>query len=1037
MKRHTSFVILLSLIICFWEGRNYSAFAQNVKVAGVVTDATTKQPIDYATVIARSENLVIMTQPDGSYEISVASGTTLEFTCFGYISKTVTVSSSQTNLNIALETDAISLEAVVAIGYGTTKRSDVTGAVSSITSEELKAAPVATVDQAMQGRVAGVTVNAQSGQPGQAAQVRIRGIGTVNNSSPIYVVDGVITEDIGFLNSADVTSMEVLKDASSAAIYGSRGANGVIIITTKSGSEGKAKVSFDCYAGVQNIWKTLDLMKRDEFVETMVRIGNSDAERRELKRGFTSWLKTYRLGRDYYATPETFSYETQDTDWQSEVQNKNAAIKNYHISVDGGSDKMKYSLSAGYFAQDGTIKQSYYNRFTLRSNATYDITERLRLGTNISYITSSSRSLGNNAEYNGVLFQAISMAPWDPTHYPAGTLAKDGSDISGKIAASTNYANVYNPFTQIETSHPSNSDERLLGNAYLEFKPWKWLTFKSSVSMNRYSYQNRSYREKYKFSDYDSNKKNSVSASMGNSTEMFFENTLTFARKFDDMHDVSVMVGQTTEEYNSYGLSGSGSTLLVTDPNKWYVSNTTEDKNSSDYVSRTRRLSFLGRVFYSYDNRYLLTANFRADGSSKFPNNTWGFFPSLALGWRISQEHWMDNTKDVVDNLKLRLSWGQIGNDKVSDGAFVQAIQQGITFVSYPLGNTTGDWSTAYTPGAAVITYVNTGGKWEYTEQINLGLDFGFWNSKLYGNIDTYIRNTYDMLLSVKAPAVVGNLYSSTMNVGTVSNKGIELTLGHANAVGDFHYDLNGNVSFVRNRLTHLNGGERVQGSYTMCDEGLPLYSLWGWEYEGIYQTDQEVVEHQWGVTSVTEHAGDARYKDQNGDGVINTDDMVSIGNPFPWLSYGLNFTMGWKGLDFSMFFQGVYGNKIYNALRRQTEGDGRQATLSTAMRNVWTATSTDGTIPNPAGSSRNMEASSRFVEDGSYLRLKNIQLGYTIPSRFTQKFHVSSWRFYVSANNLLTLTRYSGYDPEVSGGVDWGNYPQSRTLLFGTSLNF
>ncbi len=1037
MKRHASFVILLSLIIFFWQGRNYSALAQNVKVAGVVTDATTRQPIDYAAVIARGANLVVMTEPDGSYEISVDPGTTIEFSCFGYISRTVTVSSSQTNLNISLETDAISLEAVVAIGYGTTKRSDVTGAVSSITSEELKAAPVATIDQAMQGRVAGVTVNAQSGQPGQAAQVRIRGIGTVNNSSPIYVVDGVITEDIGFLNSADVASMEVLKDASSAAIYGSRGANGVIIITTRSGSEGKAKVSFDCYAGVQNIWKTLDLMKRDEYVETMVRIGNSDAERRELKRGFTSWLKTYRLGRDYYATPETFSYETQDTDWQSEVQNKNAAIKNYHISVDGGSEKMKYSLSAGYFAQDGTIRQSYYNRFTLRSNATYDITERLRLGTNISYITSSSRSLGNNAEYNGVLFQAISMAPWDPTHYPEGTLSKDGSDISGKIAASTNYANVYNPFTQIETSHPSNSDERLLGNVYLEYEPWKWLTFKSSVSMNRYSYQNRSYREKYKFSDYDSNTKNSVSASLGNSTEMFYENTLTFARKFDDRHDVSVMIGQTTEEYGSYGLSGSGSTLLVTDPNRWYVSNTTEDKNASDYVSRTRRLSFLGRVFYSYDNRYLLTANFRADGSSKFPNNTWGFFPSLALGWRISQEHWMDNTKDVVDNLKLRLSWGQIGNDKVSDNAFIQSIQQGITFVSYPLGDTTGDWSTAYTPGAAVITYVNTGGKWEYTEQLNLGLDFGFWNSKLYGNIDAYIRNTYDMLLSVKAPAVVGNLYSSTMNVGTVSNKGIEITLGHANAVGDFHYDLNGNVSLVRNRLTHLNGGERVQGSYTMCDEGLPLYSLWGWEYEGIYQTDQEVTEHQWGVTSVTEHAGDARYKDQNGDGIINTDDMVSIGNPFPWLSYGLNVTMGWKGIDFSMFLQGVYGNKIYNALRRQTEGDGRQATLSTAMRNVWTATSTDGTIPNPAGSSRNMEASSRFVEDGSYLRLKNIQIGYTIPSRFTQKFHVSSWRFYVSANNLLTLTGYSGYDPEVGGGVDWGNYPQSRTFLFGTSLNF
>lgn len=477
-------------------GQFNDALAQNITIKGKVTDATTKLPIDYAAVVARGANLAEMTDAEGAYEINVAPGTTLEYSCLGYISKTIKVTEDGVQ-NVSLETDAISLDAVVAIGYGTTKRSDVTGAVSSVTADELKVAPVATVDQAMQGRVAGVTINAQSGQPGQAAQVRIRGVGTVNNSSPIYVVDGVITEDISFLNSADVASMEILKDASSSAIYGSRGANGVIIITTKSGAEGKVKVSFDCYVGVQNIWRTLDLMRRDEYVETMVKIGNSDAERKELKRGFTNWLGTYRLGRDYYATPETFSYETQETDWQAEVQHKNAAIQNYHISVDGGTDKIKYSLSAGYFAQDGTIKESFYNRLTLRTNASYEITKWLKLGTNLSYITSKSRSLGNNAQYNGVLFQAISMAPWDPTHYPAGTLSKSGEDISGKIAASTNYTNVYNPFTQLETSHPNNTDERLLANGYLEIKPWEWLTFKSSISMNRYSWQNRSYREKY------------------------------------------------------------------------------------------------------------------------------------------------------------------------------------------------------------------------------------------------------------------------------------------------------------------------------------------------------------------------------------------------------------------------------------------------------------------------------------------------------------------------------------------------------------
>ena len=336
-----------------------------------------------------------------------------------------------------------------------------------------------------------------------------------------------------------------------------------------------------------------------------------------------------------------------------------------------------------------------------------------------------------------------------------------------------------------------------------------------------------------------------------------------------------------------------------------------------------------------------------------------------------------------------------------------------------------------------MLTYVNTGGKWETTEQWNLGVDFGLWNGKLTGTVDLFLRDTKDMLLNVTAPAHVGNRYSSTANVGTVRNQGIELSLGHANRIGSVRYTIDGNVSFIRNRLTALNGGERVYGDRSICDVGLPLYSLWGYEYEGIYRSDEEVAQHQYAVTNLSEHAGDARYKDQNGDGRIDDSDLVKIGNPFPWLTYGLNLSLEWKGLDVALFFQGVYGNEIYNAVRARTEGKGQEATLSTSMRDVWSASNPGGSIPNPWGSMRNFENSSRFVEDGSYLRLKNFSIGYTLPQRWTKKMHMNRWRFYVTASNLFTITDYTGYDPEVGGGVDYGNYPQSRTFIFGTNINF
>ncbi len=1019
-----------------------SLAAQTNKVTGKVTDAATGDSLIGVTVTVDGTSVVSITDYTGQYSISVpfagAKSKSVTFSYMGYNDKTLTVTTTTTTLDAELEMGVDVIEDVVVVGYGTMRRSDLTGAVASVDSEDLQRSPVATLDQAFAGRIAGVTVNASTGQPGAAAEVRIRGIGTVNNSAPIYVVDGVITEDIAFLNPSDIASTEVLKDASSTAIYGSRGANGVIIVTTKSGAKDRApQISLNAYAGVQNRWNKLDLMGRDEMVSTMIAIGGVKSERDFYKKqGFYKWLQAYRLGKSPYY-PTNLDYSTIETDWQDEVFKANAPIQNYHLSIDGGSQRSQYSFSAGYYSQDGTIIGSNYERLTLRLNSSYNVTDWLKIGESISLINSSSRWAMNNSSSAGasILSAALAMAPWDPTHYPEGSENINGEDLSGRISAGSNFKNVTNPFSMVEHTHPNNQDQRLLGNIFLEATLAKGLTLRSAVSLDQTTSINRSFKDKYIYSDYDQAKKNFISASIGQGKTMFYENTLNYAWERDE-HRLSAMIGQTTEEYTYYSIGGSGATITNPSENNWYLNQSTEDKSESgDSAARTRRFSLLGRLFYNYADRYMATINFRADASSKFPEHLWGYFPSMAFAWRISEEEFMDDL-EALDNLKLRFGWGRIGNDKIAEGSFTQTVHQDhLTFTGYPFGST-GELAT----GATVLTYVNQGGKWETTEQLNLGLDFSLWGNKLYGTVDIFERNTYDMLLSVTAPAHVGNRYAPTANVGTVRNRGVELTVGHSGTIGGgWEYDVSINGSVISNELTKLNGGERVYGAYTICDEGLPLYSFWGYEYEGIYQSDEEVREHQWAVGEPTERWGDARYKDQNNDGVINNDDLTAIGNAFPWLTYGANFSLRKGGWDVSLFFQGVYGNQIYNALHLRTEGDGTQSALSKTMTNVWTKENTAGTIPNPgdSGSKRNFESSSRYVEDGSYLRLKNLQVGYTLPQSVAQKVGIASCRLYLTVGNLLTFTSYTGYDPEVGGGVDWGNYPQSRTITLGTNINF
>lgn len=1049
-----------------------SIWAQSMTVTGVVMAQDEPDPVIGANVMIKGTTNGTITDFDGKFSIQAKAGDVLQVSFMGYKTQDVKVSNAGP-INITLVSDNVQLQEVVAVGYGTMKKSDLTGAVTSVSADQLLKAPVAGIDQALQGRAAGVTVTTGSGQPGEAATIRIRGIGSaIGGNDPLYVVDGVITGDIKWLSPSDIQSMEILKDASATAIYGSRGANGVILITTKSGGEGKINITFDAYWGFQNRWKKMNVLGSRDFAETELRIQAMRNGAEEIayyqQKGFTPWLNMYKLGNadimkisEYY--PINFNYADQETDWQDEVFVKNAFMHNYHLSFDGGNDKGHYALSASYFGQNGTIIGSNYRRFTLRLNTDYKVRDWLKIGEHFSLVTSSGRNAMNNSSSAGasIISGALAMAPWDPVYYPDGSVNKNGKNISGYYSAGSNFKNVTNPYQMAYNYEPNNKHERFIGDVFFEITPIKGLTIRPSISADYGLERNRNFGYPNIYTSYNASNLNSISSNMSRSLTLLEEATITYAREIGK-HNFSVMAGQTWSEYNYYSMGGSGAAILNPIESNWYLSRATEKQTiSSDGVARTRRLSFLGRVFYSYDSRYMITANFRADASSKFTKNPWGFFPSVALAWRLSEEPFIrDKEVDWLDNIKIRAGFGQVGNDGINSSAFQYTMfSTQDVFVSYPFGPNQNANPALSTAGATVLTLVDENGKWETNQQWDAGIDFSFWNGMLAGTIDYFRRDTKDALLYVNAPAHVGNRGALVRNVGNIRNEGVEITLSHDNKVGKVHYNIAANVSYLHNELTKVNGGSPLWGDRTKTYEGLALNSFWGYQYEGIYQSDEEAAKQLYSYTKeeLGVHAGDARYKDVNGDGKLNEDDKMVIGNPFPKVSFGLTLGADFYGVDIQLFFQGVAGNSIYNAQRQMLEGDGSGYALADYMKEkVWVGYTSavqnaminagvnpyelenrNGTIPNPLGSPTNTENSTRFIEDGSYLRLKNLQIGYTFPLKWTQKFHCSRLRLYATASNLFTITGYKGYDPEVGSGVDYGNYPQSRTFTFGLNATF
>ncbi|MDX2415823.1 MAG: TonB-dependent receptor, partial [Bacteroidales bacterium] len=927
------------------------------------------------------------------------------------------------------------LDEVVVIGYGTQKKKVVTGAIASISSEEITSAPILRVEQALQGRTAGVQVTNLSGQPGEAPTVRIRGSGTTGNAEPLYVVDGMAVGGIDYLNPGDIVSIDVLKDAASAAIYGARAANGVVLITTRSGQSGELSVSYNGYYGVQNPWKKLDRLNSEDYRMIM----NEGARNASLTEPF-----------DLNEIP------TYNTNWQDVLFEQNAPISEHQLSVSGGNDKSTFASSVSAFEQQGIIggEKSQFERLTARINSVHKVNSKFTFGNNLAYTHIIRRGIGSNQSFNGAYSSALNLDPLTPVYETDPTIldqapysnqpviVKDNGDVYG--ISEYIGAEIVNPLALISNENAGTRVDKLVGNFYGVLELVEGLKFRSNYGIDLAYVLSDSFRPLFYLNGAQLNtEKTSVSKAIDRYSTWQWENTLSYEKEIGD-HNIGALVGITANETNYENLSGWNANVPVNDPNNVYLNmaiDTVDQAGGGAYSSAL--YSQFARVTYDYKDKYLFTAIVRRDGSSKFgANNRFGIFPSVGLGWVISDEIFLSDVESV-SYLKLRASWGVNGNQEIGNYRFVSTINNSVR--GYTFGG-------GYAFGASPSYIENADVHWEESVQLDIGTDFGFFNNRLTGVFDYYVKTTKGLLETIPIPAHIGNS-PPVANVGSVENRGVELGLNWRDRGGLINYSVGFNVSKNKNTVTHIGNDDKVlpgatwatSGFVTRIEEGLPIGYFWGYITDGIFQDQDDVFRHinkQGEVLQPDAVPGDVRFVDDNKDGVINEDDRTMIGNPTPSWILGLNASLEYRGFDFSVLINSALGQDIFNGMQRR---DLRYTNRSSDILDRWTGPGTSDTQPRFTwiDINKNSRISDLYIEDGSYVRIKNIQLGYNIPSSVLQKIGAENLRIYISAENLFTLTSYSGADPEIGAmsstdiGIDRGIYPQARTFRFGTSIKF
>ncbi len=974
---------------------------KDVSVSGKVTNSA-GEPVQGVTVSVKGSAAGTSTNTTGNYTLSVPDGATLVYSSVGYEPQEIVVN-GRTEINVVLVTSAKEIEQVIVVGYGTARKKDLTGSVASVTGAELAKQPVLTATQAVQGKVAGVQV-ISSGDPNALPVIRIRGTGTMlGGANPLYVVDGIINDDIRNINSADIVSLDILKDASATAIYGMRAANGVVLITTKKGRPGKMLINYDASFGVKEATRLVDMAGAKQYA------------------GYVNEASVYYGSGDSIVTQATLQ-NGGNTDWYDEILKK-GFFQNHNLSLSGGSDKINYFLSAGYLSDEGIIRTNNFNRFTIRSNNDYKISNKFKVSTLLSYSRSDVRNIDL-----GAFNVAYRAAPY--------VVAKQ-NNLYGNTSLSNN---VGNPILDQDKNNNSGKGDRFQGNIVGEYKPITWLTLRTSFGVDKNNFRSVNFGYKYAnagpnnvFLTSGSNqlRNNStltVEESQGN--RWVWDNTATIVKKFGD-HNFNLLVGTTAEEIKQNKIGGRRLDVPE-DEDQWYLNagSTIGATNVNDGDKSTRS-SYLGRLNYNFKDKYFLTATGRYDATSRLPkDNRWGFFPSVGVGWVISSEQFMENQK-TFDNLKLRASYGKVGNDGIPSNAFTSLATPNLPYFINGVEVLNFRLEQLYDPRI----------KWEVTTEVNIGLDFGLLKRRLSGTIDVYDRKTEDALVRIKTPTILGDDEYIT-NAATFTNKGVELGLNWADNISrDWKYNFGGNVAFNKNRIENLNGGQAIpdgnvggKGTTTLSDNGQPIGSFYLWEVDGIFQTAAEIA----GSAQPGAKPGDLRYRDVNGDKQINASDRVFQGSYQPKVTYGINGGVSFKTLDLSIGGYGTSGGKIYNG-KKAARGDFRDNIETEIAINRWTPNNPNTTVPR--ANLNELDASTYFLENGDFFRINNLTLGFTLPANTLSALKIQSLRVYATVQNLATFTGYSGFTPEINtgntlaGGIESSIYPTTRTFALGINV--
>lgn len=1025
------------------------------RVTGRVVDSKGEALIGVNVVVKGTTNGAI-TDIDGKYILeNVSDNAVLEFSYIGYHTQEEAIG-TKSSANITLSEDTQKLEEVVVVGYGSFKKSDLTGAISQIKGDEIANLPLRSASDALQGKVAGVTITANSGSPGALGDVRIRGVGTLNGNDPLYVVDGMPQDGIGWLNPRDIENIEVLKDASAQAIYGARAANGVILVSTKRGATGdtyRSSIEFDMSVGFKSPSKKYEMLDAEGFMEYKNRA--YAAAGKDLTEDFATPEK-----REAILSFLDKNGGRQGTDWWDEITRSasESVNQNYNLALSGGTNKLRYRTSFGYMSDLGMVKGSDYKRLNGRLNLDSEVTKWLNLSASVNVSYESRRNVDENNSYTATVFSTASADPITPVY--RDNLVDVPAFMKDRIYIGYEPTNPWSRYTGVLYSNKPNTVaqvDRMAMNVWHgiatksniagEFKLFPFLTFKSSMSIDLSRGQSDGYSPKYYLDGDEYNSYSTASRYVENVDYWVFDNYLTYNQKFNK-HSVSVMAGTSAEKKRWEAIGASKQGMINNESSQQVINAGTMNPGASGNIVINTLNSYFGRAFYSFDNRYMLTANIRWDGSSRFANgNRWGFFPSVSGGWNFSEEKFLESTKGWLSQGKLRAGWGEIGNQTIGDGAYLNTFANG---GYYLFGNN----NTVLSGFRNQVG--NSDLKWETTRQLDLGLDLAFFESSLRVSLDYYNRETQDMLVQVPIPAGLGFPNYPWVNAGSISNKGFEASVGYDGKAGkEFTYHINANISTYKNEVVDLGSDANIPGknihlgyySYTMTEPGMPIGYYYGYKTDGVFQTQAEIDNYvnDGKVVMAGAKPGDLKFQDLNKDGKLDDEDRTMIGNPHPDFTFGLTLSGEYKGFDLSAFFQGSVGNDLLNILKYDIYGGvGWYNAPKDILTTFWNGPgSTNENFAIDADSRLNREMSDWFVEKGSYVRLKNLQLGYTIPASLTKKITVSNLRVFVAAQNLFTITTYSGLDPEIGEfnknpiyrGVDMGYYPQARTFMFGISM--